>query len=118
MRQLVGPHEHLEIFFWIDGWTRLEQCNTHPAFGQQLRSHAATRAGTNHAHIVSFRRTSDLRHRPAPYLSCAASLSGSSSASQQFVPDILQHVSRAFHTHRPGENGILILNAEYPLVAD
>src|SRR5260370_9113795 len=66
MRQLVGPHEHLEIFFWIDGWAGFEQCNTHPAFGQQLSGHAAARAGANHAHIVSFRRTSELRHRPAP----------------------------------------------------
>src|SRR5260370_42401881 len=99
MRQLVRPHEHLEIFFWIDGWTPLEQCNTHPAFGQELRSHAAARAGTTDAHIVSFRRTNDLRHRPAPYLSCTASLSGSSHASRQSRSHILQNVSRPPPAH-------------------
>src|SRR6266481_7581744 len=62
MRKVVRPHEHLEIFFGIDLRTSLQQRDAQAAFGENLRRHAAARAGANYTDIISFRRTRDLCH--------------------------------------------------------
>jgi hypothetical protein len=63
MRQLVGPHVFLEIFFRIQRRARFEHHYIQAAFGEHFGGGAASRARPNHADVIHFRGTNHLCHQ-------------------------------------------------------
>src|SRR5882757_8913200 len=66
MGRVVRPHQHFEILLRVNLRTGLQQRDIQAAFRKDFGRHAAARAGTNHANIVSFRRTRNLSHANLP----------------------------------------------------
>ena len=63
MRQLVGPHVLLEIFFRIQRRACFQHDYVQAAFGEHFRGRAASRARSNDADVIHFRGTNDLCHQ-------------------------------------------------------
>ena len=62
VRQVVGPHEHLEIFFRVNVGPSLEHGAVEAALGEDFCSDPSTGTGANDADIVLFGRTGYLSH--------------------------------------------------------
>src|ERR1051326_8859219 len=65
MWQLIGPHQHLEIFFRVNLWSGFEHHNVQAAFGQNFRRHSPASARADDADIEGLRRTNNLSHAPS-----------------------------------------------------
>jgi hypothetical protein len=63
MRKVVGPQEHLEIFFRVDLRAGLQQRHGEAAFGENFRGHSAAGSGADDDDVVGFGSLRDLSHR-------------------------------------------------------
>src|SRR6516165_4728717 len=52
MRQFVGPHKHLEIFFGVYRAPRLEQHNRKATLREDFGGHSAARPRADYTHVV------------------------------------------------------------------